>query len=308
MSSLQITQKPHNLCPLVSIGMPVFNCEATLKSALDSMLEQSFSDFELIISDNCSTDSTSAICQEYASKDSRIIYIRQPINIGPFPNFNFVFNQGKGRYFLWAAGDDIRSSDFLEENVHFLETHIDYVASTSPNCFEGQESAEDNLVTFEIVGTTEERFMQFFENCWQSNGIFYSVYRKEVLRDCKVLEQSFFAIDWVIDLFLIKQGNIHRTSKGLAIFGASGASNTGNPWRTFRNSFIEWIVPFYRLNIYVWKLSWDLPIPVRIKIMKKLLKLNLSVSYRPLYAAFYPVLYPIYCRYIKQLVRHDKSK
>ncbi len=294
--------------PLVSIGMPVFNSEATLKSSINSVLGQTFVDFELIISDNCSTDSTSAICQEYANKDSRIVYIRQPVNIGAAQNFKFVFDQGKGQYFLWAAGDDERSSDFLEENVRFLETHADYVASTSPNCYEDQEPVGDNLVTFEIVGTIEERFMQFFDNCWRSHGVFYSVFRKEVLDDCEALGHSFTAADWAIDLFLIKHGNVHRSVNGMIVFGANGLSRGVDPFGHFRNEFIEWILPFKSLNPYVLKLSADLPLAVRINIMKRLLKLNLAVSYLPLYTVIHRSLYPIYCRYFKPHLSHGKSK
>ena len=76
--------------PQVSIGMPVYNTdEKFLYTALDCLLKQSYSNFELIISDDCSTDSTSRICREYAKKDSRINYIRQEKNMGALPNFNF---------------------------------------------------------------------------------------------------------------------------------------------------------------------------------------------------------------------------
>lgn len=299
-----LKRKSAGSAPKVSIGMPVFNSEATLKPAIESVLGQTFDDFELIISDNCSTDSTEAICRQYADKDSRIIYIRQSTNIGGERNFQFVLDQGKGRYFLWAAGDDVRSFDFLNENVQFLETHPNYVASTSPNCFEGQDPALGNLVTFEIVGTIDERFKQFFDKCWQSHGIFYSVFRKEILRDCKVLEQGFFAIDWAIDLFLIKHGNIHRTVNGLAIFGLKGTSNSADPWGVFRYRPIQWIMPFYSFTAYVLKLSVDLPLGVRLAIIKRLLKLNLGVFHRPLHS----VIYPIYCRYFKSHKRHRRSK
>jgi glycosyltransferase involved in cell wall biosynthesis len=288
--------------------MPVFNSEATLKLAIDSILKQTFTDFELIISDNCSTDSTSAICQEYANKDSRISYIRQATNIGGVRNFKFVLDQGRRKYFLWAAADDVRSSDFLEENVRFLETHADYVASTSPNCFEGQNPVGTNLVTFEIVGSVEERFMQFFDNCWQSHGIFYSVFRKEALSTCEVLNQSFTAADWVVDLFLIKHGNVHRSVNGLTTFGVNGASRGVDAWGAFRNGLIEWVVPFKSLSAYVFKLSADLPLAVRFTIIKRLLKLNLAVSYRPLYAVIHPILYPMYYRYVRGYLRQGKSK
>lgn len=289
--------------PLVSIGMPVYNGGAKLTRAIDSMLGQSFSNFELIISDNNSTDSTADICQKYAIRDKRIRYVRQPVNIGAAPNFKFVLEQAKGRYYLWAAGDDVRSPDFLEENVRFLEAHPEYVASTSPNCFEGQEPTGKNLVTFALVGSIEERFLGFFKHCWSSHGIFYSVMRTEVLRDCEVIGQPFTAADWAIDLFLASHGNIHRTGKGLTVFGLDGVSSRVGSWGAFRNQRIEWLLPFYRLSRYVLKLSEKLPLIVRIRILKRLLVLNLKAAFDQSYSA----LYQLYCTYLRPRLRRANT-
>jgi len=101
--------------PLVSIGMPVYNGEKFIREALDSLLGQTLIDFELIISDNASIDATALICRNYAEKDSRIRYIRQQKNLGPFANFQFVLNESNAEYFMWAACDDKWSLDWLEK-------------------------------------------------------------------------------------------------------------------------------------------------------------------------------------------------
>jgi len=100
--------------PKVSIGMPVYNGEKFIREALDSLLAQTFTDFELIISDNASTDGTEAICREYASRDLRIRYVRQPVNRGAVANFQFVLDESVGEYFMWAADDDSRSENYIE--------------------------------------------------------------------------------------------------------------------------------------------------------------------------------------------------
>lgn len=104
----------------VSIGLPVFNGEKYLKETLDSLLAQTYRDFELIISDNASTDSTQQICQKYAANDSRIRYYRNEKNIGAPGNFNLVFHLSSGEYFKWAAADDVQSPTFLEKCVSIL--------------------------------------------------------------------------------------------------------------------------------------------------------------------------------------------
>jgi len=113
--------------PLLSIGLPVFNGERYLCKALDSLLTQSLSDFELIISDNASTDGTEAICRRYAASEPRIRYHRQSVNIGAGRNYNFVFRKSCGRYFKWAAHDDYQDATCLQACINVLETCPDVV-------------------------------------------------------------------------------------------------------------------------------------------------------------------------------------
>ena len=98
----------------VSIGMPVYNGEKFIREALDSLLAQTFTDFEFIISDNASTDDTEAICLEYAAKDSRIRYVRQAKNFGPAANFKYVLDEAVGEYFMWTAADDVWDKNWIE--------------------------------------------------------------------------------------------------------------------------------------------------------------------------------------------------
>lgn len=107
--------------PILSIGLPVFNGERYILFALDSLLAQTWNDFEIIISDNASTDDTERICQEYAARDPRIHYYRNETNIGAAANFNRVFLKSRGKYFKWAAADDVISSDFLAKCVQVLD-------------------------------------------------------------------------------------------------------------------------------------------------------------------------------------------
>lgn len=111
--------------PRVSIGLPVYNGELHLREALDSLLSQRFSDFEIILSDNASTDGTETICRAYAARDARIRYVRQVENLGPTPNFNFVLSESVAPYFMWAAHDDFWEPDFLGEMVAILDAQDD---------------------------------------------------------------------------------------------------------------------------------------------------------------------------------------
>jgi glycosyltransferase involved in cell wall biosynthesis len=109
--------------PAVSIGLPVYNGERFLRQALDSLLAQTFGDFELIISDNASSDSTAAICAEYCVRDERITYYRQPRNIGLFANVHYVMQQARGRYFMVAGDDDVYEPRYLKTLTDLLSQY-----------------------------------------------------------------------------------------------------------------------------------------------------------------------------------------
>lgn len=113
--------------PRVSVGLAVFNGGESLRASLGALLAQSLADFELIISDNASTDSTESIAREFAEKDRRIRYERNSYNIGLSANFNLVLSLARAPFFKWATADDICLPDFLTRCVEVLDQRPDVV-------------------------------------------------------------------------------------------------------------------------------------------------------------------------------------
>ena len=107
--------------PRVSVGIPVYNGERYLEVAIVSVLNQTYQDFELIISDNASSDHTREICMEYAKQDPRIRYYRNDKNLGAAPNYNRVFQLSDAEYFKWADYDDLIAPDFLSKCIRILD-------------------------------------------------------------------------------------------------------------------------------------------------------------------------------------------
>ncbi len=107
--------------PRVSIGLPVYNGTRYLREAVESILAQTYSDFELIISDNASTDDTEEICRAFASQDARVRYYRNEKNVGPIQNFNRVFELARGELFRWACYDDKIAPTCIEECIAVLD-------------------------------------------------------------------------------------------------------------------------------------------------------------------------------------------
>ncbi len=287
--------------------MPVFNEERVIRRSLDTVLAQTFGDFELIISDNASTDRTEKICREYAGKDARIKYIRQPVNIGFAKNFEFVLEHADGQFFTWWAADDTRSPDFVEVNVSFLLEHPDYVASTCANLLEGQTAGHKNLVTFSMKGEVEERFRSFFDNCWKSHGVFYSLVRTNSLRACTEVGLNYFGVDWSINLFLATLGKVGRVDKGLAVFGSNGLSSKQNVWAGYRCRPMHWFMPFYEFSLYSYKLASGFSWLARVGLVGRLFKLNAVSALFQVWAAAIEMIIILKNRLLPIAKKMDRS-
>lgn len=113
--------------PRLSVGLPVYNGENFLEACLPCLLGQTYQDFELLISDNASTDGTEAICRRFAEQDERIRYVRLEENVGAAGNFNKTFELATGEYFKWAAHDDLLEPTYFERCVEVLDENPDVV-------------------------------------------------------------------------------------------------------------------------------------------------------------------------------------
>jgi glycosyltransferase involved in cell wall biosynthesis len=113
--------------PSVSLALPVYNGEKFISDAIRSILAQDHENFELIITDNASTDGTEKICRDFAASDPRVRYVRNERNLGAGPNYNLGFELSRGKYFKWCACDDRITEDFISACVASLERNQDAV-------------------------------------------------------------------------------------------------------------------------------------------------------------------------------------
>lgn len=175
--------------PQVSIGMPVYNGAKFIHEALDSLLAQTFTDFEMIISDNASTDETEAICREYAAKDQRIKYVRQAENLGAVANFQYVLDEATGEYFMWAAADDVWLPTFVmvcagllakETNSGMAITGYKVVSRTCPLF---NRSSSDVLSCIEIYNPFE-RVREYTRQPFSTHkdNLVYALWRREFIQ------------------------------------------------------------------------------------------------------------------------------
>jgi glycosyltransferase involved in cell wall biosynthesis len=180
----------HN--PLISVGIPVYNGEKYLATAIQSVLDQSYSNLEIIISDNCSTDNSVAIVMEFQKKDSRVKLIKNAANIGFIKNFNSLPLQATGEYFIFFADDDIYDKDFIKLLWNeFLKNPGIAIAIGSVKLITMEGQVIEHINNFSAakvestVGFTPAdrvaRVIRYGHNREWSWGLNLALYKKEVL-------------------------------------------------------------------------------------------------------------------------------
>lgn len=185
--------------PRVSIGLPVYNGERYLARALDSILSQNFTDFELIISDNASTDDTANICRQYADRDPRIRYVRHERNRGAAWNYNHVVGLARGEYFKWVAHDDEYRPTFLAQCVAVLDEDPGVVLCHTATVEIDESGRQLSAVTEDFTAperTPEARFrrlVSYVGGCFHVFGVI----RTATLRKTGLIG-PFFASDTVL--------------------------------------------------------------------------------------------------------------
>lgn len=204
--------------PTVSIGLPVYNGGRYLVTALESMLAQSFTDFELVISDNASTDATGEICRAYAARDQRIRYARNEQNMGAHYNHNHVFSLSRGRYFKWAGDDDMLEPDFLKRCVEVLDQDERVVL-----CSTGVTTINEFGAVLRLEATREgfcsprphERLRSFFKHDYYYHTI-YGLMRQDVLQRTG-LQQDWYGSDRSLLIEMSLYGCFHIVDERLLL-------------------------------------------------------------------------------------------
>lgn len=195
--------------PRLTIGLPVYNGENYLAESLEALLGQSYEEFELVISDNASTDSTADICHRYSKQDSRIRYIRQSRNIGLQSNHNFVIMQARGELFKMASHDDLYARDLLKRCVDALDAHPEVVVA---HCWETMIDKSRNvikLLQYSVAADSPrapERFRSMLFDGWDDYT--YGLMRTEVLRRTRMYRSHHLA-DRTINTELCLHGPFH---------------------------------------------------------------------------------------------------
>lgn len=192
--------------PTFSIVMSVYNKAPFLRAAIDSVLAQTFTDFEFIIRDNCSTDDSAAIVESYA--DPRIRFSRNSRNLGPVVSVNLCIEQAQGSLVAFAHGDDLWEPDFLETSFRMLERFPEAMVSHS---LAHNLDAEGNLTVREVdplqpetsLSSGEEMVRRLLKSSCINMPT--AVVRRAVMRFLDV--RFVYSCDWVLWADIAGDGN-----------------------------------------------------------------------------------------------------
>ena len=271
---------------LVTIGIPVYNGELSMKKCIESVLSQTYENFELIISDNASTDSTPDICKEFLKKDDRITFVRQNENMGQNWNFNFPLEKANGEYFVWLVADAILLPEFIEKNIAVLESQDNAVGCISKikidRTYVDKFKTEKEILkkiglvyrpnnsysgegTLPITGNYVERIRKYLNNFpWE---MMMAIYRTKPLRESSI-HDFFLGWDASLVLNILKHGEIKVVNQFLLeSFPSYGSSeglmqvkqkSYGKYSKTTKSSAAQ-IFPFYPLTKWCVKnLGWTI--------------------------------------------------
>lgn len=250
----------------VSIGLPVYNGERFIRKKIESILKQTIGNFELIISDNGSTDKTIELIEDFTKKDRRIRFFKHEQNMGVIENFNFVLQQAKGGYFMWTAVDDIQMPTFIEKNLEVLEKNSKVACSISKIQLYGDITNQlrlnqsdlriikfikkfknefGHIDSYSASGPYEKRVNEYFKNL-RHNHVFYGVYRIEQIRNAFV-KNSFIMNDSCTTFNILKFGELYVIDEILLYVYDGGMSRKGmlGVTKQMQHGLITMLFPMY---------------------------------------------------------------
>lgn len=252
--------------PRVSIGLPVYNGEKYLREAIESVLAQTFKNFELIISDNTSTDSTAEICRYYAKEDPRVKYFRNERNLGAARNFNRVFELSSGEFFKWLAADNAIEPQFLARCVDLLDN--DPTVALACTKYVQRDEFTNTLRNIDVdhnlrCPIAHKRFREVIDKIVGRNGNLpiWGLVRSSILNQTHLI-RPFIGSDDCLLIELALNGKFAQVSEYLKrLRHHPGAFHTLKYHNDWREGVVEakWFDPENRDTFYLphWRRLWE---------------------------------------------------
>lgn len=242
-----------NPTPKISIGLPVYNGERFLAETIESVLAQTFTDFELVISDNGSSDRTKEICQGYVLRDQRVRFVRSEVNQGASWNYRRVFELSLGKYFRWAPADDLFAPESLAECTATLDANPDVVLCYPKTLLINEAKEVIGMYEDELDFRSSDPVDRFYKAIRRNKLInaIYGLIRSDELRR-SALMGNYPGADVTLIAELTLYGKFFEIPRPLFLRRMHGASSTS---MTTMESVQEFFDPKTKgkLFLYLWR-------------------------------------------------------
>jgi len=257
--------------PTLTIGMPLFNNAATLRTAVDSLLAQSFQDFVLCMSDDGSSDDTVAIANDYCARDPRCRLIRQPVNLN-YGNFRVLLQQATSEYFMFAAGDDRWAPTFVERCLDALRRNPSAVCAVSKVHFvlaDGRRLPSE--ATAALVGDPIARLAAYLDDP-ADNSRMYGVFRTPGAT-AAFPQHDHHAYDWTFSAASLLHGDHVEVPEVLMFRDFTPYERYVDYARRDAPPGVHRLFPLAR---FTWALVVEKRMPLRWPLVRRLMALNIG--------------------------------
>lgn len=260
--------------PLVTVGVPIFNGEKVIKRRLESIINQTYKNIEVVISDNASTDNTEKLCQEFLTEVRKKEYFKQKKNLGYIANFNYLIKKARGKYFVIAAVDDVWEEDFLEKNVNMLESNEKIIGSIGKIEYfkdEGKVEYKSSKViqklkkiirkqnvnvsekhVMSVSGDTNQKIDKYLR--FNQGSFVYGLFRTHVIQK-NIILGPLAVWDLAFILNILKYGDLQVIDKVLLHKYVGGLSSKGiiHAYRRHEIPFFDLVIPNF--SFFRWALK-----------------------------------------------------
>lgn len=196
----------------LTVLLPTFNRATSLPRAIESVLGQSRGELALLISDNASADETASLCLQYAERDTRVTYFRQPVNRGPIANFNWLLEHAGSEFVMLLADDDWLDPDYLERCMPIIENDRSLSIVSGATRYYEDEHPSDLVLNTDLLDASGARRLMRYLRRSSSSAAFYGVLRAGAVRNALPIPNVMGA-DWLFVAALSFSGRVLTTTK-----------------------------------------------------------------------------------------------
>lgn len=257
--------------PALTIGLAVYNNASTVRRAIESLLAQTYRDFVLVVSDDCSRDKSAEIAREFARRDPRVRVVMQPVNRN-YGNFRWLVEQASTRYFMFAAADDWWDPRFVEACIARLVQYPEAVLAVPRVQFDGIQGREPGAGTYALTDSPARNIARYLRGPLDNSrmyGVFLAATAKRAFP-----RGDHHAYDWTFSAASLREGTHLEIDEVLMRREATPPDRYMAYVARDNRRAIDRLLPLFPMTR---ALLFEMRIPINLSVLRALLRINLEL-------------------------------